>query len=593
MEKTEDQVPLRVAFYLRVSTDEQVEKWGLSAQRSAIEHIIKSRGVLKNNSDAMVLPGKQYVYVDEGVSGTIPIDQRPAFARLKEDILNAPDGQRPFDIVAVYKIDRFARKLSILLDILNFFKQYDIEFISATESIDTSTPFGRAMLGIMGVIAELELDMIHDRTQKGREQAVQGGKVMGANAVFGYQKDLNGLLKVLEEEAQIVKRIYDLFIFSNVTPQKIADFLTQDQVLTPDASAIKYQKRKGVSRKLNDPYFWRAERIRGILSDEIYTGKEYYDKTKNSKPVLKKDWKLSPHRHESIVLSPIFELAQQRLNDLSERKLFTKKKELGNVYLLSGLLKCDYCRNVAKPVESEMMSWTGGKKYVLDTQRYSYHYACNRKNIKKFSIVCPVVPIPAEPLENYVIDFVKQLITDPKAVYEYQKQLSSTKINTKRLLADKEHYTRLLNELPRRSQNLLKQHEITAIDTPSLQTALAEVKEKGKYYEDKIKEIELQLSQVELSRGYEASFKLFSEKYGKSLDIILKDRVQLYDLIHMLIYQVVVYSRQKKDTDIIAGRKKVGQMIPDRIDIYLNLPQNLLQHLYTQRFGVKSDNLSG
>jgi hypothetical protein len=100
-----------------------------------------------------------------------------------------------------------------------------------------------------------------------------------------------------------------------------------------------------------------------------------------------------------------------------------------------------------------------------------------------------------------------------------------------------------------------------------------------------------QLSQIDLSKGYEESFKLYAEKYGKSLDKVLNDHQELYDLIHRLVYQVIVYVRPRKDTDIIAGRKKEGQFIPDHIDIYLNLPQNLLRELVTQKFGVKHVNL--
>lgn len=586
-----EELQLRVALYLRVSTEDQVEKYGLDAQRSAIEGIIKSRGKLKDGREAVVLAGKNYEYVDEGISGTKELDDRPAFARLKEDILNAPPGQKPFDVVAVFKIDRFARKLRILMDVLNFFEKKQIEFISATESIDTSTPFGRAMLGIMGVIAELELETIRERTQRGRAQAIQEGVVMGAHAPYGYRKDKEGKLEKFEEEEKIVKRIFRLFTIDKLSPQKIADLLTKEDILTPDASAVMYLKRKGASRKLNEPNFWRAERVRDILSDEVYIGRLYYDKSKHGKPQPKALWKLSPYQHEALILRHIFGFAQDRLTDLSARKAITRKKEQGNIYLLSGLLKCDQCRKMTSPSESDMMSWTGGRKFVNDTRKYTYHYACNRKNSKKFSFVCPVVPIPAESLENYVIDFVKQLLSDPQAVYEHQKQLASTQLSIKHMEEDKKELESMLKRHPQRLQSLSEQHEMGVIDTPTLQKRKSELAESEKNLKGKIDELDFQLSQVALSQGYEASLKLYAEKYGKTLDKIMKDRRQLHDLIHDLIYQVVVYSRPRTEKDVIAGRKKLDQYIPDRVDIYLNLPQNLLQHLYTEKFGVKSDTL--
>lgn len=582
-------VQQRVALYLRVSTDDQVDKYGLDAQRTAIEALIKSKGQFEDGRDKMVLAGKAYEYIDDGISGTTKMDERPEFTRIKEDILNAPRGQKPFDLIAVYRIDRFARKLKILMDILNFFEEYDIEFLSANESIDTSTPFGRAMLGIMGVIAELELETIKERTQKGREEANLKGVFMGAHPPYGYTKDKEGHLVVLPEESEVIKRIFHLFTVEKITPQIIASTLTQDEILSPDASAVKHGKRKGDIKKSNSPHFWRYERIKDILSDETYTGIRYFNKSKQNKKLPKAEWKLSNYRHEAIVYKYIFQLAQQRLQELSDRKVLTKQKMNNHVYLLSGLLKCEHCRNLATPIDSEMMSWTGNKRKLQND--YSYYYQCNRKNIAKFSIVCPVVPIPAQALEDYVVDFVKRLLENPQAVYEYQKQLQSNQLAIKHLEANKKHYEGLLNGLPQKRERLREQQEINAIDTSDLRKKLDETDIKEKEYKAKIDEIDYQLSQVILSRGYEASLKLYAEKYSKTFEKILKDRIQLHDLIHDLIYQIVVYSRPINEKDIIAGRKKEGQMIPEKIDIHLNLPQNLLRQLYTQQFVVKSDEL--
>lgn len=144
----------KVALYIRVSTDEQVDMYGIDLQKNALMGLIAS----KNNEYEFA--GKNFVYIDEGESGTKDFIERPAFQQLLKDVSLADE--KPFDIVAVYKIDRFARRLKILLEILDKFNNEDIklEFISAHESIDTSTPFGSAMLGIIGVIAELELETI-------------------------------------------------------------------------------------------------------------------------------------------------------------------------------------------------------------------------------------------------------------------------------------------------------------------------------------------------------------------------------------------------------------------------------------------------
>src|SRR3989344_5091150 len=103
----------RVAIYIRVSTDDQAEKYGRELQESAIQALIQSRS---NADNKLVFAGDKYVYIDDGITGSMELNQRPAFARLQEDIVYSIPDNKPFDVVAVYKIDRFARRLKILLN---------------------------------------------------------------------------------------------------------------------------------------------------------------------------------------------------------------------------------------------------------------------------------------------------------------------------------------------------------------------------------------------------------------------------------------------------------------------------------------------
>jgi site-specific DNA recombinase len=213
--------PVRVAFYIRVSTEEQADKYGPDLQRKALDALITSRGQFRNDESGLVFAGDRYVYTDD-ISGTSELHERPGFARLQEDILYAPEGEKPFDAVAVFKIDRFARRLKVLLTAIDFFEEYDIKFMSVHESIDTSTPFGRAILGIIGVIAELELENIKMRTQAGRELASKGGTHMGGYIPFGFSKNEKKYLEVFELEAEIVRDIYDWFVSERMTTTNAA-----------------------------------------------------------------------------------------------------------------------------------------------------------------------------------------------------------------------------------------------------------------------------------------------------------------------------------------------------------------------------------
>ena len=111
-------------------------------------------------------------FVDQGVSGAR--DQRPELDRL---MVGAR--QRAFDLVLVYRFDRFARGVRHLVTALDEFRALGIEFVSYSESLDTSTPMGRAMFSIIAALAELERDIIVERSVEGQRRARARGKHVG------------------------------------------------------------------------------------------------------------------------------------------------------------------------------------------------------------------------------------------------------------------------------------------------------------------------------------------------------------------------------------------------------------------------------
>ena len=588
----EEQNPLRVALYLRVSTDDQAEKYGIDLQKSALEGLLRSKGNLENGKPKMILAGESYVYIDDGVSGTVTLDDREGFARLKEDVLMAQEGQKPFDVVAVYKIDRFARRLKILLDVIDFFEANEIQFLSANESIDTSTPFGKAMLGIVGIIAELEIETTKARTQAGRAEAMKVGVIMGANAPYGYNKDSEKRLILFEDEAKYVRLIFDKFVNERLSAQQIADYLTKNEVLSPGASTIISGKRKGEVKKKNNLCFWRSERVRDILANEAYIGKYYYGKNKDGKPVPKEKWVLSPHKHPSIIDFYLFKQAQILLAQSKQLANTINKSAEGHMYLLSGLLKCDACRRTENEEEG-LSTWVGDRK-KLDKKpeafEYTYAYRCGRKNTKKNEIVCKVIPIPADPIERYVVEMTRKLLENPVAVYKYQQTLKSSRLEIKHLQEKREQIKGLLNNLPNRIRNLKDQHENGYIDLKTLREKTSELAVKEHNLTNELERTEHLIAESSLSAGYINTLKLFSQKYVKALENIYKDRQEIFDILHMLISTITVFSRPVTQKDKIAGRKKADQLIPYKLEMELKLPQDILNQ-FASRFGVKSSDL--
>ena len=566
----------RVAMYIRVSTDEQKEKYGVDLQRSAIEAMINSRSRLDNK---LVSAGEQYVYIDDGISGTIPVEERPAFARLEEDLINSTPENRPFDIVAVYKIDRFARKLSILLDITKFLEETSVEFISVNESIDTSTPFGRAMLGIIGVIAELEIETIKMRTQGGREEAARLGTSMGNAPLYGFRKNLpNKYAEIFEEEAKNVRLIFDWFTNDKLSAGQIATKLKELKILSPEESAIYHEKHKGKkSKKKNTAFHWTPMSIFRILSDEIYVGKYYYGKSRNGKPLPKEQWSLSDYSPPQIIDSVQFEKARRLLKQSKHER---KRTVSGRTYLLSGLLTCDCCYDLNRDRDRGRRHWVGTPK-KLPNGRYTYSYNCGRKSTSKYDIICPTLPLPGEEIEKYVVEFSRMLLVNPKAAFEYQLKLKSTQKGIEHLRWQENHYTKLIDGVPGRILRVKEQHEHGHINFKEFERRVREANIELLNYNEKLSDARRQIAEQTLSKGYFESIKLFSDKYSKILNEVGANREEAYQVIHNLIEEIIVYSRPTRKTDIIAGirRKDQHQQIPYRLHMKLKLPQDLLQEL--------------
>ena len=149
----------RVAIYARVSTTNHGQD--VSMQTHELRDYCERRG--------WTVDGE---YVDAGVSGAK--DRRPELDRLMTDA-----HKRRFDVVAVWKFDRFARSVSHLLRALDTFRVLGIEFVSLSESLDTATPAGRMVFTVLGAVAELERALIVERVRAGLRNAKAKGRKLG------------------------------------------------------------------------------------------------------------------------------------------------------------------------------------------------------------------------------------------------------------------------------------------------------------------------------------------------------------------------------------------------------------------------------
>ena len=175
----------RVAIYARVSTTNHGQDVGL--QTRELRQFAEARG--------WTVTGE---YIDAGVSGTK--DSRPELNRLMADA-----HKRRFDVVCVWRFDRFARSVSHLLRALETFNALGIAFVSLSENVDTTTPTGKMIFTVLGAVAELERSLIVERVRAGLRNARAKGKRLGRPRVA---VDV-GRIARLREQGRTIREIAD------------------------------------------------------------------------------------------------------------------------------------------------------------------------------------------------------------------------------------------------------------------------------------------------------------------------------------------------------------------------------------------------
>lgn len=346
-------MPSKVAIYIRVSTQEQaMEGYSIGAQTERLSAYCKAK-------DWPIF----HIYTDPGFSGSNM--QRPALKQLFQDI----EHQR-IDCVLVYKLDRLSRsQKDTLYMIEDVFLKNDIAFVSMNENFDTSTPFGRAMIGILSVFAQLEREQIRERTRMGRTERAKSGLWHGGGwEPFGYNyKD--GRLIVNQLERTIVHDVYDLFL--------------QSVPITSIAHTM--QERYG--RKITTTL------IHSILTTSLYTG------------VINWRGKSYPGQHEAIIDEVSFKRAQEFMHDRS-RLAASKPNPFKSTTLLGGLLYCGHCgaRYFSKGNYSGAI---GGQRLY-----YPYYYCYSRGKTNSRLVLDPNCKNPTyavQKLDQYIIEEIKKM----------------------------------------------------------------------------------------------------------------------------------------------------------------------------------------
>lgn len=364
------------ALYIRVSTDEQAEQgFSIDAQKERLEAYCKSQGW----SDFRF-------YIDDGYTGT-NVD-RPALERM---IRHIQEGK--IHTAVVYRLDRLSRKQKDVLYLLeDVFEKYDTHFKSSTEPFDTSTPLGKAMLGILAVFAQLEHATIVERTTEGRRKRIREGMWFGGRIPFGYDwiKETQQLM-INHEQAAIVREIFQMYL-RGASRMHIAEVMNE---------------------KTNERNFSHTT-IRDMLARPIYAGF-----------LPTHDGTLVDGRHEPIIDLDLFARAQEETRRRGNKKPFVDESRP----FLSGLLVCGECG--AQMYKYPMRQTRKGKEYV-----YNY-YACVNQHVRPKDRTVPKCSNGYkrdEKLEAKITDYIMQYKFEPEKMQKEFDRLRGPKEDSAALL---------------------------------------------------------------------------------------------------------------------------------------------------------------
>lgn len=324
------------------------------------------------------------IYSDNGFSGKDT--NRPDYKRMIEDIK-----ANQIKKVIVYRLDRISRSILDFAEMMNLFQKLNVDFVSATEHFDTSSPMGRAMLNICIVFAQMERETIQQRVSDAYESRSQKGFYMGGKIPYGYRKvptTINGIKTSMYEaepqEAEDIKLIYQLYSKPSAT---LGDVLRQ---LVERGINVNRRGRTWNTARLseimrNPAYtfadqkiyeFFKKQDSNIIDSVDCYTGETslYLYKGENTN---RKTWDLANQNivvapHKGIVDSDTWIACRNKL--LSNHQVKTCKVKNS---FLAGLVKCGHC-GYSMSVRKSARVKSEPVKYFIDMGRVELHI-CQEK----------------------------------------------------------------------------------------------------------------------------------------------------------------------------------------------------------------------
>ena len=366
---------MKIAAYCRVSTEKEAQIDSLEKQIEFFNEFTK-----KNGYELYKL------YADEGISGK-QIKHRKQFQQMMQDAK-----AKKFDKVVVKDVSRFARNTVDLLQSVRELKSYNVQvdFLNNGEVMEGGSEF---ILTILGAMAQQESANMSKRVKFGKDITAQKGRV--PNLVFGYDKIPNEryTLKINEEEAKIVKEIFESYVYKGIGTTKIAWDLNDRGIRT------KKTKSK-----------WVQTSIVRMLKNPIYTGRVTNKKsevtdfiTGTRKDLPEEEWIVVERPEMRIISDELFNRAQDILAQRSNEFKLNNKREKTE-YVFSTLIYCKHCGYSFRRIK---------RKYTADGPEY-IRWVCSGRNSMGVNHCPNTTVIDEEELLNAIKKYLKSIISNKK-----------------------------------------------------------------------------------------------------------------------------------------------------------------------------------
>jgi len=488
------------------------------------------------------------VYSDPGKSGKDLY--RPSFQKMMGDIKAGK-----IQVVLVYRIDRISRNIRDFFNLMEEFKELGVGFRSLSENFDTTTPLGRAMLGLVAIFAQLERETTAERVRdnmldRAREGIWNGGPVnygfkLSKTKVTTNKKEKNmTVLEPVPEQLENVRRFFDWYLEPGGSIRKNVRRANAPPVIPTNNG--KLWACNQMSRLLRNPIYCTADKEAyeyfSSIGVEIASDPSEFDGTKGlmwynrRKPHGRAstrfrdidEWILVVGDWPGTVPGSIFVAAQKKLDENKEKP---PRAGTGRRGLLAWLIKCGHC--------GKGMTYTISKRSA-DEEGYSYgYYRCRQRN-ELGENACRGGHVKDELVENAVIDVLRKLCEDEKILDE---AIAAAKREMERLweplLKEKKRLMKAIEEFNEEERNLVAALGKNRIPVNLIEARLEEIEREKKNYLDRLRELE---QKMDAGNYNPADIEIVSENlrnFNKCFNALEFDdkRAMIQSLVESVIYK--------------------------------------------------------